>query len=207
VYQLCSFAGGSHTQWAVQKSETLFRFSWRTSGPHQVYIGVIAIVSALLNFAPVDLQKRIVDGSIVERNPRALFFSAVYLAIISVQSVLKYVLLVYQGWISESVIKLSRDQLATIATHQAARARSTCGQIANVFGAEIDSVGGFIGTSISEFVVNLSFLIVISAYMLYIDRARKLAFAHSAGVAYTLSANQAQRSVRAPGRFGSQTWR
>ena len=84
------------------------------------------------------------------------------------QTALKYVLLVYQGWISESVIKLSCDQLAAIAARQAARARGTSGQIANVIGAEIDSVGGFIGTSISEFVVNLSFLVVISAYMLYI---------------------------------------
>src|SRR5262249_6977187 len=155
---------------AVQESETLFRFVWRTTGAHQVYIGIIAIASALLNFSPVDLQKRIVDGPIAQPNARALFFlGALYLAVISVQTVLKYILLVYQGWISESVIKVSRDRLATIATQQAANARSTSRQIANVLGAEIDSVGGFIGTSISEFVVNLSFLIVISGYMLYIQ--------------------------------------
>jgi ABC-type bacteriocin/lantibiotic exporter with double-glycine peptidase domain len=86
-----------------------------------------------------------------------------------VQTALKYVLLVYQGWISESVIKVSRDQLANIATQRAANARSTSGQIANVIGAEIDSIGGFIGTSIAEFIVNLSFLIMILGYMLYIQ--------------------------------------
>jgi ABC-type bacteriocin/lantibiotic exporter with double-glycine peptidase domain len=85
------------------------------------------------------------------------------------QTALKYVLLVYQGWISESVIRVSRDQLATIAAHQASKTRNTSGQIVNVIGGEIDSVGGFIGTSISEFVVNLSFLVVISGYMLYIQ--------------------------------------
>jgi ABC-type multidrug transport system fused ATPase/permease subunit len=43
------------------------------------------------------------------------------------------------------------------------------GQTVNVIGNEIDSVGGFVGTSISEFVVNLTLLVVIAAYMLYVE--------------------------------------
>ena len=38
-----------------------------------------------------------------------------------------------------------------------------------MIGREIDAVGGFVGTSISEFVINLTLLVAISAYMLYIQ--------------------------------------
>jgi ABC-type bacteriocin/lantibiotic exporter with double-glycine peptidase domain len=160
---------------AIRPDEKLTRFAWRTSGVHQVYVGLLAVAVALLNFAPIDLQRRIVDGPISKKDVSALVtLGAVYLAVVALQATLKYALMVYQSWVSESAIKISRDQLAAIAAERAApRAsadeRGASGDTVNVIGREVDAVGGFVGTSISEFVVNLTFLIVIAAYMLYMQ--------------------------------------
>lgn len=155
---------------AIRSDQTLSGFVWRASGAHQFYVGLIAMAVALLNFAPIDLQRRIVDVAIANKDVRTLLFlGALYLAIVLLQAALKYALLLYQGWVSESVVKKSRDQLAVVASERAAPDETTSGQTVNVIGREIDGVGGFVGVGISEFVVNLTFLFVILAYMLYIQ--------------------------------------
>lgn len=154
----------------VRSDETLAGFVWRASGAHQFYVGLIAMAVAMLSFAPIDLQRRIVDEAIESGNIRALaLFGLLYVAIILIQGVLKYILLMYQGWVGESTIKTARDQLAIVASKRPAQDETTSGQTVNVIGREIDSVGGFVGTSISEFVVNLTLLIAIAGYMLYIQ--------------------------------------
>ncbi|TCR65682.1 ABC transporter ATP-binding protein [Bosea sp. BK604] len=154
---------------AIRSGDQLTHFVWRASGAHQFYVGLIAVAVALLNFVPIDLQRRIVDVAIADRDVKTLvLLGVVYLAVILIQATLKYVLLIYQGWVGESAIKLSRDQLATVAADRSSE-DVTSGQVVNVIGREIDGVGGFVGVSISEFVVNLTFLIVILAYMLYIQ--------------------------------------
>jgi ABC-type bacteriocin/lantibiotic exporter with double-glycine peptidase domain len=154
----------------VRSNETLPGFVWRASGAHQFYAGVIAIAFALLNFVPIDLQRRVVDVAIENKDVRALLFlGGLYLVTLLLQAALKYVLMFYQGWVGESAIKTSRDQLSKVASERPVRDQTESGQTVNVIGNEIDSVGGFVGTSISEFVVNLTLLVVIAAYMLYVQ--------------------------------------
>jgi len=151
----------------VRSSETLTGFVWRASGVHQFYAGLIAVVVALLGFAPIDLQRRIVDGAIADQSVSALVtLGLVYLGVLLAQSSLKYILQLYQGRVGESAVKTSRDQIATIA---AKRDDSEPGQTVNVIGREIDNVGGFVGTSISEFIINVTLLLAVSAYMIYIE--------------------------------------
>jgi ABC-type bacteriocin/lantibiotic exporter with double-glycine peptidase domain len=152
----------------VRSNETLASFVWRASGVHQLYAGIIAITVALLNFAPIDVQRRIVDEAIEHRDvPALIFLGVLYLAIILGQGALKYVLMFYQGWVSESAVKTAREQLAAIVSERPARSDANSGQTVNVIGREIDNVGGFVGTSISEFVVNSTLLLAIAGYMLY----------------------------------------
>lgn len=155
---------------AIRADETLARFVWRASGVHQFYVGLIAVGVALLNFVPIDLQRRIVDVAIAHKDVETLvFLGAFYLAILLFQAALKYSLLVYQGWVGESAVKFSRDQLTAVAVERPSQDQGTSGQTVNVIGREIDGVGGFVGVSISEFVVNVTFLVVIVSYMLYIQ--------------------------------------
>ena len=154
----------------VRSNETLPGFVWRASGVHQFYVGLIAIIFALLNFVPIDLQRRVVDVAIANKDVSALLFlGGLYLATILLQSALKYVLMLYQGWVGESAVKTSRDQLAVVASERPSKDHAKSGQTVNIIGNEIDAVGGFVGTSISEFVVNVTLLVVIAAYMIYVQ--------------------------------------
>jgi ABC-type bacteriocin/lantibiotic exporter with double-glycine peptidase domain len=161
------FKAGSEV---VRANETLAGFVWRASGVHQFHVGLIAIAVALFNLAPIDLQRRIVDDAIVKGNIEALLvLGALYLAILLVQGALKYALFFYQGWVGESAVKRARDQLTAVASERASQDEATSGEAVNVIGREIDNVGSFVGTSISEFVVNLTLLFFLAAYMLYLE--------------------------------------
>ncbi|AZO19965.1 ABC transporter ATP-binding protein [Mesorhizobium sp. M1E.F.Ca.ET.045.02.1.1] len=145
-------------------------FVRRASGMHQVYVSVIAILVALANFIPIDLQRRIVDVAIADKNVRALLaLGSLYLAAILLHAGLKYALIVYQGWVGESVVKTARDQLAVVATQRSAREHARSGQTAGIIGNEIDYVGAFVGTSISECVVNITIMISVISYMIYMQ--------------------------------------
>jgi ABC-type bacteriocin/lantibiotic exporter with double-glycine peptidase domain len=153
----------------VRPHESLFGFVRRTSGVHQFYVGLLAIGVALFSFAPIDLQRRLVDDAIAEADVKALLIlGALYVAVVLVQGALKYVLLFYQGWVAESAVKAARDQLTSVASERLQN-EATSGQTVSVISREIDNVGGFIGTSISDFVVNVTLLASVTAYMLYIQ--------------------------------------
>ena len=148
----------------------LAHFVWRASGVHQLYAGLMAVAVALLTFAPIDLQRRIVDDAISKSDVRALVtLAGLYAGAILIQAALKYWLFIYQGWVGESAVKEARDQLADIAARRPKETRSQGGQTVNVIGREIDAVGGFVGTSISDFVVNLTLMVAVSTYMIYIE--------------------------------------
>lgn len=155
---------------AMRPGEKFPSFVRRASGMHQVYVSVIAILVALANFIPIDLQRRIVDVAIDAKNVRALLMlGGLYLAAILLHAGLKYALIVYQGWVGESVVKTARDQLAVVATQRSARELARSGQTASIIGNEIDYVGAFVGTSISECVVNVTIMISVISYMIYMQ--------------------------------------
>ena len=149
---------------AILPGEKFPSFVRRASGTHQVYVSVIAISVALANFIPIDLQRRVVDVAIADKDVRALLtLGGLYLAAILLHAGLKYAMIVYQGWVGESVVKTARDQLALVATQRSAREHARSGQTASIIGNEIDYVGGFVGTSISECVGNITRMIHVGS--------------------------------------------
>lgn len=152
----------------LKTGESLARFTWRITGAHQIYAGFVAVCVAVLDFAPVDLQRRIIDGAIMDKSVETLVvLCGVYLAVVLLQAGLKYALQVYQSWLAESVLKVAREQLSSIAAER--QTDKVPGQTVNVISSEIEQVCGFIGESISQAVVNLSFLVVIGLYLLWAE--------------------------------------
>jgi ABC-type bacteriocin/lantibiotic exporter with double-glycine peptidase domain len=164
----------------VRPNETLRGFVWHASGVHQFYVGAIAVSVALVNFVPIDLQRRIVDEAIASKDTAALLvLGGLYLLAVLLHAGLKYALMVYQSWVGESTVKAARDQIARAASERSASDQARSGQTANIIGNEIDAVGGFVGTSISEFVVNATLMLVVASYMLYVQPVIALAAAIS----------------------------
>src|SRR3546814_18453734 len=79
------------------------------SGRQQLWICLLAIVVAALTAVPLELQRRIVDEVIKDRET-AMLWTLVggYLAVLLVQGGAKYALHMYQRWLSESAIRYNR---------------------------------------------------------------------------------------------------
>lgn len=144
----------------------------RASGWHQIYVGVLAVAVAALNFAPLELQRRIIDRAISKSDlALLLWLSLAMLAAIVLQGGLKYALMLYQSWVSESAIETSRRQIAEAALQPGREGDDTAGHAVGVLGPEIEEVGSFVGAGISECVVNATFVLVTISYLLYLKPA------------------------------------
>lgn len=94
---------------------SLYGYVWRMSGWHQVWVSLIAAAAAALAFAPLELQRRVVDDAIGGESARLLLtLGVIFLGIILVQGALKFALRIYQGWLSESAIRYTREHLSKI---------------------------------------------------------------------------------------------
>ena len=150
---------------------TLFGYVWRMSGHHQVWICLLAAAAAGLTAIPLELQRRIVDEVMKDRELDLLWLLAgVYLAVLLVQGITKYALHMYQGWLSESAVRYNRAHLTHVyERHNGDGAAQHSGEAVSIIGAEIDRLGGFVGEGLSQPVVNGGMLLAMGGYMLYVE--------------------------------------
>lgn len=152
---------------------SLLGYVWRMSGWHQVAICALALAVAVLGLAPLELQRRIVNRAIGDRDLDLLLgLGAVYLGVVLVQNGLKLALRLYQGWLSESAIRYNRLHLTRLYGARASGQSgdgSGDGRAVSVIGPEIDRLGGFVGEGLSEPVVNGALLLAISGYMVVVE--------------------------------------
>lgn len=152
-------------------ARSLVRYVWRMSGLHQVWICLVSLFVAALSMIPLELQRRIIDDAV--RNAKLdllVTLGVAYLLVLLVHGAAKFVLRMYQGWLSESAIRYNREHLARI--HEC-RAGSTTegaeGRVVSVVGAEVDKLGGFVGEGLSQPVVNFGMLCAIAGYMVVVE--------------------------------------
>lgn len=150
----------------------VYRYVWLMSGRHQVWVCLLALAVAGLSMVPLELQRRIINDVIEgDAIDRLFVLGGIYLAIIAIEATGKFLLHVYQGWLSESAIRRTRDHLAEV---QSARLEQDSeevreGRAAAIINSEVDKLGGFVGEGISQPVVNLGMLVAIFGYMLVIE--------------------------------------
>jgi hypothetical protein len=87
-------------------ARSLYGYVWRMSGWHQAWLALLAALVAGLSMAPLELQRRIVNNAIGGEDLGLLaLLAAVYLAVVVLQTGLKYLLRLGQGWVGESAIR------------------------------------------------------------------------------------------------------
>ena len=152
-------------------ARSLVRYVWRMSGRHQLLVCLLALVVAGLSMVPLELQRRIINGALEMKQFTPLVtLGAVYLAVLLLQAGLKFLLRMYQGWLSESAVLYNRSHLARLHDNHTAVSRDEeNGRAVSIIGAEIDRLGGFVGEGFSQPVVNLGMLIAIGGYMLVVQ--------------------------------------
>jgi ABC-type bacteriocin/lantibiotic exporter with double-glycine peptidase domain len=123
---------------------------------------------------PLELQRRIVNGALDQSDMRLLLtLAAVYLCIVLLQTVLKFCLRMYQGWLSESTILYCRRHLSDVHEARAKTGGSDSeegdGRAVSVIGPEIDKLGGFVGEGLAQPCVNIGTILAIAGYMIVVE--------------------------------------
>jgi len=163
------WAGASAT---AQIPANIYRYVLATSGWHQVALVALTVAVFLLEIVPLELQRRVVNDLVKHREYRfIIILCAVYAGTVLVQGGTKLVLNVYRSWVGERAIRDLRRRVHVLVSSPSA-ATSTAeaeGIHASMIVAEVESVGGFVGASISEPLLQGGILLSVLAYMIHVD--------------------------------------
>jgi ABC-type multidrug transport system fused ATPase/permease subunit len=150
----------------------VFGYVLATSRAHQVLLVGLAVGVFLLEVVPLELQRRIADDLVKNRPYRWVIAScAVYAGVVLVQGGTKLVLNVYRGWVGERALRDLRHRIHTVieapaTTSPAAEAQ---GIAVSMIVAEVEPIGGFVGESLSEPLLQGGILASVLAYLIHID--------------------------------------
>src|SRR5215467_15218135 len=114
----------SITAWARQFAtaatdelpSSVFRYVLATSGVHQLLLLALTVSVFLIEIAPLELQRRIINDLVKNRPYRwVVVLCAVYAGVVLVQGGIKLVLNVYRGWVGERALRDLRHRIHAVA--------------------------------------------------------------------------------------------
>jgi ABC-type bacteriocin/lantibiotic exporter with double-glycine peptidase domain len=148
----------------------LYRYIWKVSARDQVLLSLLAVSLFLIELVPLELQRRIVNGAVDGRGWEFVgTLCLVYVGVALLHGGLKLLMNVYRGSVSEAANKRLRLQMNPSATAASASAAAPGeeGVKISMIVSEVESVGGFVGSSFSEPLLNGGMLLSIFGYMLF----------------------------------------
>jgi ABC-type bacteriocin/lantibiotic exporter with double-glycine peptidase domain len=143
-----------------------------TSWHHQIPLLALTVTTFLLQVVPLELQRRIVNDAVKNRQYRAiLVLCAIYLAAIVLQGGTKLAMNIYRGWIGENAKRdLRRRISAAIGGKTVANPESEAqGTAVSMIVAEVEPVGAFVGTAVSEPLLEIGILASVLAYIIHLE--------------------------------------
>ncbi|MFS8116034.1 ABC transporter transmembrane domain-containing protein [Rhizobium jaguaris] len=152
--------------------QKLYSFVFRASGWHQLGTAVLSILLFLAGTVPLDIQRRIVNAATEGGSYRTIaILVLVYIALALAEGVLKLVLNIYRSWIGEAAVRWLRLQVFEASRMQQTEidASTTEGVQLSIVLAEAEPVGGFVGTSISEPLLQIGILTAVCGYLVYLQ--------------------------------------
>jgi ABC-type multidrug transport system fused ATPase/permease subunit len=152
---------------------TIFRYVFKVSWPHQLALVLLTVVTFLLEIVPLEIQRRVINNLVKERPFQlVVFLCAAYAGAVLFQGATKFGLNVYRGWVGENAIRdLRRHILAHLRVARiAAPGPEARGVGAAMLVGEVEAIGGFVGGSISEPLLQSGILLSVLAYIVHLDR-------------------------------------
>jgi ABC-type multidrug transport system fused ATPase/permease subunit len=152
---------------------TIFRYVFSVSWPHQLVLVLLTVVTFLLEIVPLEIQRRVVNNLVKERLFQwVVLLCAAYAGAVLFQGTTKLGLNVYRGWVGENATRdLRRRILAYLRVARiAAPGPEARGVGAAMLVGEVEPIGGFVGGSISEPLLQGGILLSVLAYIVHLDR-------------------------------------
>ncbi len=148
----------------------LYAYIWKVSGKQQVYLSMLAAGLFLIQLVPLELQRRIINNATERADFSVIgWLCLVYVLVVVLQGGLKLVTNVYRGSVSEAAAKRFRLEANPAAKSEGAGspAQQDDGAAISIIVSEVEVVGGFVGSSFSEPILNAGILLSVLGYMLY----------------------------------------
>lgn len=140
------------------------------TGWHQVGCCVSAVAVAVLNLAPIELQRRIVNEVVETQNvPLLIQFGLAYLAVVVLHQAGKFALRCYQMWLTESTNIYTRRHLLGLYGDKIETAEDSEGRVVSIIGSEVEKLGGFVGEALSQSCANVAILLGVLGYMFVVE--------------------------------------
>jgi len=150
----------------------LYRYIWKVSARGQVILSALAVAVFLLGLAPLELQRRIVNGAVDRQSFKFIVtLCLIYVAVALLHGSLKLVLNVYRGSVSEAANRRLRMQVSPTATADSATQNGSGekGVKISIVVSEVEAVGGFVGSSFCDPLLNAGILLSVFGYMLFMQ--------------------------------------
>jgi ABC-type multidrug transport system fused ATPase/permease subunit len=148
------------------------RYVLEASGWHQLPLVALTVCVSLLEVVPLELQRRIVNDVVKDRNYQLiLILCTVYLGAVLLQGGTKLILNIYRNWVGESAVRELRRRVHVLVSATSAETSSleAEGVQASMIVAEVEPVGAFVGSSVSEPLMQVGILCSVVAYMIHVD--------------------------------------
>jgi ABC-type bacteriocin/lantibiotic exporter with double-glycine peptidase domain len=157
---------------AGEMPRNIFRYVLETSGLHQLFLLLLTVGVFLLEVVPLELQRRIVNDLVKHRDYRlVILLCAIYAGTVLVQGGTKLVLNVYRSWVGERATRDLRRRVRVLVSSpsSASSGSEAQGIQASMIVAEVEPIGGFVGASVSEPLLQGGVLLSVLAYMIHVD--------------------------------------
>src|ERR1700724_2476728 len=157
---------------AAEMPRNIFRYVLETSALHQLFLLLLTVGVFLLEVVPLELQRRIVNDLVKHRDFwLVVVLCAVYAGTVLVQGSAKLVLNVYRSWVGERATRDLRRRVRVLVSSpsSASSGSEAQGIQASMIVAEVEPIGGFVGASVSEPLLQGGVLLSVLAYMIHVD--------------------------------------
>jgi ABC-type bacteriocin/lantibiotic exporter with double-glycine peptidase domain len=151
---------------------TIMGYVMQKSGRHQAALAALSVSVFALSAVPLELQRRIVNDAIGSGAVHTIFLLALaYAGVAIIEQMLKLILNVYRAWVSETAVRALRRTLHVERGDLAPEMLSsdTTGIEIAMIVEEAQPIGGFVGISISEPLLQGGILVSVIGYMIYLE--------------------------------------
>lgn len=159
----------------IKLSRDLYGFVWKESRRQQLIICLLTMVLAPLMMAPLELQRRIVDDALVERDVGLLVgLCLAYLGVVLLQGSIKFALNMIKGVAVETIARDIRSRIVSDILHRKKRngadvTHAAAGTVVSMLAAETEDVSGFGGEAFGLPLLTGATIFYVVAYLLWVE--------------------------------------
>jgi ABC-type multidrug transport system fused ATPase/permease subunit len=156
----------------IKLPQTIFRYVLDTSAHHQALLLLLTVAVFLIELVPLELQRRIVNDLVKHRTfGYVITLCAVYAGVVLVHGGTKLGLNIYRNWVGERAIRDLRQRIQRLVgvSSVAAINPEAQGVEISMIVSEVEPVGSFVGSSVSEPLLQSGVMLSVLAYMIHLD--------------------------------------